>query len=127
MNIRVVGLAAALGLGAGIWIAPQAMAQPQWDTVKVNLPYTVNLGDKTMPPGDYTIQQMRSDDSKILLFYNGNGMKFETSAMTIPALGKTDQTPEHTTVSLRHIGDDYYFDKIFIQGKDYGYEFPLPD
>src|SRR4029077_10300344 len=25
-----------------------------------------------------------------------------------------------------HFGNDYYFDKVWIQGKDYGYEFPLP-
>jgi hypothetical protein len=30
-------------------------------------------------------------------------------------------------VVLHHYGDDYYFDKIWIQGKNYGYEFPLPN
>jgi hypothetical protein len=127
MKLRALGLAAALGLGAGIWLVPQVLAQPQWDMVKVNLPYTVTVGEKTIPPGDYTIEQLHSDGSKVLLFYDGKGMKFETSAMTIPAVGNTDETPEHTTVSLRHIGDDYYIDKIFIQGKDYGYQIPLPD
>ena len=28
---------------------------------------------------------------------------------------------------MHHIGDNYYFDKIWIAGKTYGYEFPLPD
>ena len=28
---------------------------------------------------------------------------------------------------LHHFGNDYYFDKVWIQGKDYGYEFPVPD
>jgi len=28
--------------GAAGWILPQAYAQPMWDMVKVNLPYTVN-------------------------------------------------------------------------------------
>ena len=28
---------------------------------------------------------------------------------------------------LHHIGDKYYFDKIWMEGKNYGYEFVLPD
>jgi len=48
-----------------------------------------------------------------------------TSTMTIPTLD--NNTPENTKVVLHHYGDDYYFDKIWIQGKNYGYEFPLPD
>jgi hypothetical protein len=34
--------------------------------------------------------------------------------------------PGKTEVVLHHFGNDYYFDKVWIQGKDYGYEFPLP-
>lgn len=126
MKIRTVVFAAAIGLGPGVWLAQQALAQPEWDVVHVNLPYTVMLGHKTLPAGDYTIQQLHSEGSTVLLFYNGNGMKFETSALTIPAVGNTDETRDKTSVTLHHIGTDYYFDKIWIQGKDYGYEFPLP-
>jgi hypothetical protein len=99
-----------------------------WDVVHVNLPYSVTLGKHTLPPGDYTIQQLHSEDSPVLLFYSDHDkhLKFQTSAMTIKALGNTDNTPEKTTLSLHQIGGQYYFDKIFIQGKDYGYEFPLP-
>jgi cell division septation protein DedD len=98
-----------------------------WDVVKVNLPYTVSVGDKTLQPGEYTIQQLRSPGgaSRVLLIYSDQGMKFETSAMTIPALDIN--TARDTKVVLHHFGPEYYFDKIWIQGKDYGYEFPLPD
>jgi len=123
MKIRTMMLAATLALGTASF-GPQLSAQPLWDVVKVNLPYTVTLGHKTLPPGEYTIQQLRTPGSKVLLIYNEDGMKFQTSAMTINAL--KNQTPEDTTVSLHHIGDAYYMDKIFIQGKNYGYEFPLP-
>ena len=111
-------------------VAPSGLALraqgPMYDKVKVNLPYTVTLGDKTLEPGDYVIQQLSSAaNSYVLLVYSDNGMRFETSVMTIPAL--ENKTPEHTDVVLHHFGSDYYFDKIWIQGKDYGYEFPLPD
>jgi hypothetical protein len=101
-------------------------AQPLYDRVNVNLPYSVTIGNKTLQPGDYTIQQLDepSGNSRVLLIYNDQGMKFQTSAMTIPTLDP--ETARHTQVILHHIGNDYYFDKIWVQGKDYGYEFPLP-
>ena len=113
-------------LGATGLVIPNASAQTMWDTVKVTLPYTVTVGEKTLPPGDYTIKQLDSaaGDSQVLLIYNGNGVKFETSALTIHAVDVN--TPEKSSVSLYHIGDNYYIDKVWIQGKNYGYQIPLP-
>ena len=128
MNIRTIAIATgALALGLVVWNSPSKAQGPLYDRVNVNLPYSVTIGDRTLQPGDYVIQQLRDSggNSRVLLIYSDNGMKFETSAMTIPALDPN--TPEHTKVILHHFGPDYYFDKIWIQGKDYGYEFPLPD
>ncbi len=118
--------ASALALGLATWITPGNAQGPLWDIVHVNLPYTVTVGDHTLQPGEYTIQQLRDQggNSRVLLIYSDNGMKFETSAMTIPALDPN--TARDTKVLLHHVGPDYYFDKVWIQGKDYGYEFPLP-
>lgn len=97
-----------------------------WDVVKVTLPNTVTIGDKTVPPGDYTIRQLEtaSGDSPVLLIYNGNGMRFQTSALTIHTVDPN--TPEKTTVTLHQIGDNYYLDKVWVAGKNYGYQIPLP-
>jgi len=117
-----------LVLGLATLVAPtQIQAQPLWDRVDVNLPYSVTIGERTLQPGKYIIQQLNSPSggSQVLLFYGDNGMKFETSALTIPAL--ENRTQPDTRVMLHHIGSDYYFDKVWIQGKDYGYEFPLPN
>jgi hypothetical protein len=124
-NFTFVGSALALGLAT--LVAPSLKAQPLWDRVDVNLPYTVTIGDKTLQPGNYVIQQLDSPSggSQVLLIYSDNGMKFQTSALTIPAL--QNRTQPDTRVVLHHIGNDYYFDKVWIQGKDYGYEFPLPN
>lgn len=120
--------ASALALGLATLGAPlQIQAQPLWDRVDVNLPYSVTIGARTLQPGNYIIQQLNdpSGGSQVLLIYGDNGMKFETSALTIPAL--QNRTQPDTRVMLHHIGNDYYFDKVWIQGKDYGYEFPLPN
>ncbi len=119
--------ASALALGLATWTTPAQAQGPMYDRVIVNLPYTVTVGDRTLQPGDYVIQQLRDPGSasRVLLIYSDNGMRFETSAMTIPTLDMN--TPEDTRVILHHYGPDYYFDKIWIQGKNYGYEFPLPN
>jgi len=119
--------ASALALGCAACLAALTLqAQPMYDRIHVNLPYTVTMQNKTLQPGDYTIQQLPSTgDSRVLLFYTKDGMKFETSAMTIPTLDQ--KTPSDTKVILGHVGDDYYISKIWVQGKDYGYELPVPD
>lgn len=128
MKLGTIAIAAsALALGLVTWITPGKAQGPMWDVVHVNLPYTVTIGEKTLQPGDYIIQQNRDNGggSRVLLIYGNSGMKFETSAMTIPALDPN--TARDTQVILHHFGNDYYFDKIWIQGKDYGYEFPVPN
>ncbi len=127
MKIGTMILAAGItALGLATLLTPGKAQGPLYDRVDVHIPYSVTVGDKTLPPGDYVIQQMRDQGggSRILLIYSDNGTRFETSVMTIPALDVN--TPEHTSVVLHHFGPDYYFDRVWIQGKDYGYEFPLP-
>jgi hypothetical protein len=117
----------AIALASAGWLAAISLtAQPMYDRIHVNLPHTVTMQNYTLQPGDYTIQQLPSaaGDSRILLFYTKDGMKFETSAMTIPTLDPN--TPSDTKVILNQVGPDYYISKIWVQGKDYGYELPVP-
>jgi len=119
-------LAAALTLGTLILAAPGAQAQPLDDRVNVTMPYTTVIGHKTLPPGDYVIQRMPSagGGGRVLLIYSDRGMKFETSAITIPCLDP--KIARDTKVVLSRVGDDYFYDKVWVQGKEYGYEFVLP-
>lgn len=113
-------------LGLGLWLTPSRAQGPMNDRVDVNLPYSVTLGDTTLQPGDYTIKELPSQNKeRVLLIYSDKGLKHEATVMTIPAY--KNQTPDDTKVILHHYGPDYYFDKIWITGKNYGYEFPVPD
>src|SRR5689334_1100979 len=108
--------------------ASAALAQgPLYDKVIVDLPYSVTIGNKVLQPGNYVIRQNPSEGGggRVLLIYSDRGNHFETSAMTIPTLDTL--TPKDTKVVLHRFGNDYFFDKIWIQGKNYGYEFPLPE
>jgi len=100
---------------------------PLYDRVDVNLPYAVNVNGTVLPAGEYEIRQFESTagGSRIVHFFSDGGMKLETTAMGIPAVD--NRTPDKTQVILEHLGPDYYLNKIWVQGKDYGYEFPMPD
>jgi len=114
-------------LTLGLLTAAAGMAQgPMYDKITVNLPYSVTINKTVLPPGDYEIRQDPSPtNNRILRFFTDKGMKFETTAMAIPALD--NKTPEETSLKLEKYGSDYYLNKIWVQGKDYGYEFPIPD
>jgi hypothetical protein len=106
--------------------ALSALAQgPMYDKVTVNLPYAVTINGTVLQPGEYVIRQHEDPaGSRVLHFFTDEGMKLETTAMAIPTLD--NRTPEHTKLILDHVGDNYYLHKIWVQGKNYGYEFPLP-
>jgi hypothetical protein len=114
--ILCVGFAGILGAWQG----------PLYDTVTVDLPFEVRVQDQVLKPGEYRIQEQRSAaDTGVLLIYDNEGTEFKTSVMTIDTMDK--KAPEDTKVVLQQIGDDYYFDKVWIQGKNYGYEFVFPE
>jgi len=98
---------------------------PLYDRITVDFPYPVRVLDKTLQPGSYTIQEDRSaTKNNVLHIFDGRGMKLETTVQTIPTLNK--KTPSDTSVILDRYGDNYYLDKIWVQGKDYGYQFREP-
>jgi hypothetical protein len=123
----ILRTAGALVLGLAVIPAVAHAQAREFDKVLVNLPYTVTVGNHVLQPGPYVIRQVESPGgaSRVLLFHSNDGRQFETSALTIPALDTL--TADDTKVVLHHFGPDYYFDKIWVQGKNYGYEFPLPD
>src|SRR5262245_48144707 len=106
--------------------AAQAWQGPMYDRVIVNLPYPVSLQDRILQPGPYTIEEDRSQTkNRVLHIFSDNGMKLEATVQTIPTLD--NKTPSDTTIVLDRYGNDYYFDKIWIQGKEYGYQFRIPE
>jgi hypothetical protein len=115
-------------LTVGLLTASAALAQgPLYDRINVTLPYSVNVNGTVLQPGDYVIRQHDSaaGGSRIVHFFTDGGMKLETTAMAIPALD--NRTPSETKLVLDRFGSDYFLNKIWVQGKDYGYEFPIPE
>ncbi len=96
------------------------------DGIKVTLPEPVTVGDKVLEPGEYEIRRPSSANRQILQIFNNDKMVYETVVQTIPT-GPDEKDPKETKVLLHHIGNAYYFDKIWMEEKNYGWEFPLPE
>jgi hypothetical protein len=97
-----------------------------FDRVTVDFQNSVNVNGKVVPAGKYEIQELRSsgEGSRILFIASDGGTEFQASGATIPIL--TNEPATKTEVILQRIGQNYYLNKVWISGKDYGYEFPLP-
>jgi len=123
MNPRnlLVAVAAVIVLGAAFTLRSQGLT----DGIKVTLPEPVTVGEVVLDPGDYEIRRASTATDQVLQIFSKDKLRYQTNVLTVPALEK--DTPEDSKVILHHIGDKYYFDKIWIQGKDYGYEFVLPE
>jgi hypothetical protein len=125
MKIHTFVAAGSLALGLALFVTPGKAQFPDTDRVEVTLPYSVTVEGHKLQPGPYEIREVPTNQkSYALQIYSGDGRQLEASAMTIPALKV--HGAEDTKIVLHHFGSDYYFDKIWIQGKEYGYEFPLP-
>ena len=126
MKIRaIVFFASALSVFA--LVLPSATAQvTSTDIFDITISNQVTIGDKTLQPGDYKVEPLSiaGGDSPVLLFRGGNDNKVRLAAKVIPTVENRLQ-PE-TRVLYHHIGDHYYFDRIWVKGLAYGYKFELP-
>jgi hypothetical protein len=124
MKSHILGitvLVLAFGL-AGAGSAQAALG----DQVVVNLPYTVTVGDRSLEPGEYIIRQTTIGGGRVLQIFGEQGMRHEATLISIPAF--RHETPERTQVLLRRAANDEYFlNQMWVQGKNYGYEFPMPE
>jgi hypothetical protein len=98
-----------------------------FDKVVVDFPQNVHINDQVVPAGHYELRQLRDSGggARVIGVTTEGASRFETAVISIPALN--NNTPDATRVILQKVGPDYYLDKIWISGKDYGYEFTIPD
>ena len=130
MKIASLRLAASvLSITAAILCVPEkarAQSYPSSDTFDVTLSHAVIVNGKVLQPGNYKMEPLNiaGGDSPVLVIRGDNDTRVEVSAMTVATYANRPQTV--TRVLFHHIGDKYYFDRIWVKGQNYGYAFRLP-
>jgi LPXTG-motif cell wall-anchored protein len=83
----------------------------------------VQAGETTLAPGEYTVRQISSaSNPSVLEFTSDRGTKLAATLTAIPLLQNTP--PSETKVVLENQGATSRISKIWVEGEDYGYEFP---
>jgi hypothetical protein len=117
-----------LAIGLAMLAAPNKIEAQQTpnDRFDITLSHPVTIGSKVLQPGNYSVEPLTiaGGDTPVLLISGERGLRVKTSAMVAPTVENRIQ-PE-TRVTLHHIGQRYYFDKIWVKGVAYGFHFPLP-
>src|ERR1700730_13225569 len=111
-----------LVLTAGVCLAAIVGFAQMSDVVKVTLPQGVMVGTVKLPAGAYTIRDLSDEgsSSSVLQIRSDKGTMVVTEAMRI---SESDNTrADRTEVILRRESGKYQIDKIWLQGRDYGYE-----
>jgi hypothetical protein len=114
-------VASVIVMGASLSLTGQGLT----DGVRVKLPYPVTIGDVVLDPGEYEIRRPSPTNEQILRFFSNDKLRYQTAAQTIPT--EDEKAAEKTRVLLHHIGGSYYLDKIWMEGRNYGFEFQLPE
>jgi hypothetical protein len=127
MKIRSIAFAAGvLSLTAALAVTPARAQVTATDSFEITVSNPVTIGHKTLQPGDYTVEPLNiaGGDAPVLLIRGKNDARVRLAAKVIPTV--ENRTQPETRVLFHHIGDRYYFDRIWVKGAAYGYKFELP-
>jgi hypothetical protein len=124
-----ITVALAIGLATLAMPGKIEAQQTASDRFDISLSHPVTIGNKVLQPGNYSIEPVTiaggdAPAVSISMINADNGRMFETTTMIVPT-AQTGIQPE-TRVLLRHVGHSYYFERIWVKGLMYGYDFPLP-
>jgi len=102
-------------------MAVAANAQNRGHRLVANVPFQFNVGNKTLPAGEYTIAQTNpSSDLAVLQIRTKDGSQSVLVQMN-PVVGKISDS---STLIFRRYGNKYFFAQAWIDGNGEGLSAP---
>jgi hypothetical protein len=109
-----------LMLSAGL---REIRAQTMQNRILVNLPHPALVQDAILEPGRY---ELREVSPNLIQIFRNDVMRAEAA---VQAISMEDNRPaDETLIVFRAFGrDQYYVDRIWVQGRSIGYDFRVPE
>jgi hypothetical protein len=96
------------------------------NSIVIYLPHAVVAGRTLLPPGGYEVYRIdiAGADLPVLRIRRMDNPKMSIAVTVAPAF--RDFAPPDNEVTFYHVGNTYYFRRIWVRGLNYGYNFLLP-
>ncbi|PYS64527.1 MAG: hypothetical protein DMF76_04495 [Acidobacteria bacterium] len=120
MKKQAYTMIALLVLVGSMAVAAQAQTSGRTQLI-ANIPFQFNVGNKTLPAGEYSVRQVNPDsDCGVLLLSSRDG---NASAMiqVDSVIGKAQETAKLT---FHRYGNKYFFAQAWIDGDNTGMQAP---
>ena len=102
-------------------MAVAANAQGDGRRLVANVPFQFNVGDKTLPAGEYTIAQTNPSSDRAVLQIRTNDGNQSVLVQMNSLVGKT---AEASTLVFHRYGNKYFFAQAWVEGESEGLSVP---
>ena len=120
MKKQAYTMIALLVLVGSMAVAAQAQTSGRRQLI-ANIPFQFNVGNKTLPAGEYSVRQVNPDsDCGVLLLSSRDG---NASAM-IQVVSVIGKAPETAKLTFHRYGNKYFFAQGWIGGDNTGMQAP---
>lgn len=99
-------------------LASSVSAQTPSRNVMAQIPFEFNVGDKTLPAGDYLIAEITSDGAALRI----SNQDDNKSVSRLTSAVKSSEPKEHSTLVFQRYGERLYLSQVWITGEREGRE-----
>jgi hypothetical protein len=85
--------------------------------IRAHIDHSFMIGDKTLPPGDYTFRMMQGSDLTVMTVLDNNGKAIADFGVRATI---DNHRPKHSELVFRKYGDTEFLNKVFEGGAKTG-------
>ncbi len=119
MKKQAYTMIALLVLVGSMAVAAQAQTSGRRQLI-ANIPFQFNVGNKTLPAGEYSVRQVNPDSGGALLLSSRDG-NASVMIQVDSVIGKAQETAKLT---FHRYGNKYFFAQAWIDGDNTGMQAP---
>ena len=115
MKKQAYTMIALLVLVGGMAVAAQAQTGARTQLI-ASIPFEFNVGEKTMPAGEYTVRQVNPSSDRAVLQLSSRNGKATVMIQMNPVIAKGAK--EKSNLTFNRYGNQYFFAQAWMPGND---------